>query len=255
MFIVIMLCLFADVVDVVIPQSAPSTTSSRRLQVQPNNAIAPSTTAASKPPSITTASSVAKCAPKATKPLVPATSVPSVPKTVAAATVAQSRPVKPTMTVAVTPKTPSSGQQSSSSSVTAVVSAIPQTTTSSIAAPSTSSVSVPVATTVVAVTPTTVAMTECFSTTTTTTVHPTHIKTSPIAAKPSEDKPKPMVVISDKTKGSLVSNQEKKCENKPVVSTKSSTKSKKPKILTHVIEGFIIQEASEPFPVSSLCVL
>lgn len=55
---------------------------------------------------------------------------------------------------------------------------------------------------------------------------------------------------SDKTKSAVVVNQEKKSGEKSVVITKASVKSKKPKILTHVIEGFIIQEASEPFPVS-----
>jgi len=79
------------------------------------------------------------------------------------------------------------------------------------------------------------------------------VKTSPVAAKPPEDKPKPANVISDKTKVSVTSNREKRSDEKPVVS-RSSGKCKKPKILTHVIEGFIIQEASEPFPVSSVCV-
>jgi len=90
-----------------------------------------------------------------------------------------------------------------------------------------------------------------------TAVRPDHIKTSPIAAKPSEEKAKPADVTSDKTKAPVtsISNHEKKCEEKPVAVSKSSGKSKKPKILTHVIEGFIIQEASEPFPVSWLCIL
>jgi len=230
-----------------IPQSTPSTTSSRRLQVQPNNAIAPSATSTSKPPSITTASSVTKGTVKTTKPLVPATSTSTLPKTVASATVAQPRPVKPMMTVAVTPKTPLPPQQSSAASLTAVVSASAKTAASSVAAsvPSTSAASVPVIVTAdITVAPTATTAMDTSSTTITTTTHQDHVKISPIAAKPVN-------VITDKTKNSVVvMSQEKKCEEKPPMSTKSSVKSKKPKILTHVIEGFIIQEASEPFPVS-----
>jgi len=237
-----------------IPQSTPSTTSSRRLQVQPNNAIAPSATSTSKPPSITTASSVTKGTVKTTKPLVPATSTSTLPKTVASATVAQPRPVKPMMTVAVTPKTPLPPQQSSAASLTAVVSASAKTAASSVAAsvPSTSAASVPVIVTAdITVAPTATTAMDTSSTTITTTTHQDHVKISPIAAKPSEEKSKPVNVITDKTKNSVVvMSQEKKCEEKPPMSTKSSVKSKKPKILTHVIEGFIIQEASEPFPVS-----
>jgi len=232
-----------------IPQSTPSTTSSRRLQVQPNNAIAPSATSTSKPPSITTASSVTKGTVKTTKPLVPATSTSTLPKTVASATVAQPRPVKPMMTVAVTPKTPLPPQQSSAASLTAVVSASAKTAAS---VPSTSAASVPVIVTAdITVAPTATTAMDTSSTTITTTTHQDHVKISPIAAKPSEEKSKPVNVITDKTKNSVVvMSQEKKCEEKPPMSTKSSVKSKKPKILTHVIEGFIIQEASEPFPVS-----
>ena len=249
-----MLC--AGCIDVMISQPAPSTTSSRRLQVQPNNAIAPSTST-TKPPSITTASSVAKCAPKPTKPLVPATSVATLPKTVTPATTMQSRVVKPMPpTATITPKTSSSGQHSSALSLTAVVSATTKSAglSTDVSAPSTSSVSIslPVITTIVAVTSTTVAVTDCLSTTTTTAVHHDHIKTSPVSAKPPEDRSKPADATSDNSKSCVVLNQEKKREEKPVLSAKSSSKSKKPKILTHVIEGFIIQEASEPFPVSSV---
>jgi len=85
----------------------------------------------------------------------------------------------------------------------------------------------------------------------TTTARSDHIKTSPIVSKPLVEKAKPATVIPDKTKVpiSCILNQQKKSEEKPVAVSKSSGKGKKPKILTHVIEGFIIQEASEPFPV------
>jgi hypothetical protein len=36
---------------------------------------------------------------------------------------------------------------------------------------------------------------------------------------------------------------------------KATVKRSRPKILTHIIEGFIIQEATEPFPVSALSVI
>lgn len=62
------------------------------------------------------------------------------------------------------------------------------------------------------------------------------VKTDDVA-KPLDDKATPRVK----------SGAEK--ENQPSTKREKSNKKTKPKVLTHIIEGFIIQEAMEPFPV------
>jgi hypothetical protein len=77
-----------------------------------------------------------------------------------------------------------------------------------------------------------------------------------VAVKKSPTEPAPSVpekqdaTEAEETKVNIKVEDDKKTVAQVVGTVKTPTKSKKHKILTHVIEGFIIQEASEPFPVS-----
>jgi hypothetical protein len=267
--------------NVIVPPTVQPT-QPRRLQVQPNNAIAPSSApsvAAKLPAASAVSSSVAmpaagtKSSPKLVKPHphIATTVSPVVPKTVVPASAATSgmthhisaptctqtsvRHSKPTMSVSVMPKT-------TLASITAI--SVTATSSNIAIAPLTSTVQAS-------------QTASCCSSTTVTSpvvsvsmVNLTCPVDLPIPSLPETGKKNEPVSTSisspksasvpdkfscdpikvDKIKEDSVGIEEPKVIA-PATPTKTTAASKhrKPKILTHVIEGFIIQEASEPFPV------